>query len=257
MVDQNELDFAVEIAREAGALTRSWFERPDLTVEVKSDGSPVTVADRAAEQLLRDRIVARFPDDAIIGEEQADRVGTSGRTWVLDPIDGTKSFTHGVPLYATLVALVDQDGPAIGVIEMPSVSETVWAGRDLGAHHNGAPTHVSPTSSVSGAWLMTSGLRVWKTGAIDRVLDAGVHLRTWADAYGYALVATGRADAMVDPIANYWDLVAPSVIISEAGGVFTDVVGHDGPDGGSGLATAGPIHDELLELLADCADLRS
>ncbi|MGI9602174.1 MAG: inositol monophosphatase family protein [Acidimicrobiales bacterium] len=253
MVDADDLDFAVTIAREAGALTRQWFDRAELVVEHKGDGSPVTEADRVAEDLLRTRIRDRFPNDAIVGEEHDDLPGTSGRTWVLDPIDGTKSFTHGVPLYATLVAMVDADGPAVGVIDMPALDETVWAGRGLGCHHNGDPTTVSARREIEGAWLMTSGLRVWAPGAIDRLVEAGLHLRTWADAYGYLLVATGRVDAMVDPVANYWDLAAPAVIVSEAGGTFTDLTGAARADTGSGVATAGGIHTELLALLTGCA----
>lgn len=252
----DELTFAVDVAREAGAATRRWFGARDLDVEHKRDGSPVTEADREAEALMRRRIEARFPDDAIIGEEFDDRAGTSGRTWVLDPIDGTKSFTHGVPLFATLLALIDQDGPAIGVIDLPALGDTVWAGRGLGCRHNGETATVAPCVSVDGSWLMTSGLRVWRAGAIDRLIDAGVHLRTWADAYGYFLVATGQVDAMVDPVANLWDLAAPAVIVTEAGGVFTDLSGQVRADGGSGLATAGGIHAELLTLLDGCAELR-
>jgi len=253
MVEPDEVTFAVEIAREAGALTRTWFDDPGLAVEHKGDGSPVTEADRAAEVLLRERIEARFPADAIVGEEFADRAGTSGRTWVLDPIDGTKSFTHGVPLFATLVALIDADGPAVGVIDMSALGETVWAGRDLGCHHNGSPTHVNERAELDDAWLMTSGVRVWRPGALERVIDAGVHVRTWADAYGYLLVATGRVDAMVDPVANLWDLAAPAVIVTEAGGTFTDLAGSPTPHTGSGLATNGTIHDRWLTLLEDSA----
>lgn len=247
------MTFAVDIAREAGAITTRWFGTVDLDVEHKGDGSPVTQADREAELLLRRRIEDRFPDDAIIGEEFPDRAGTSGRTWVLDPIDGTKSFTHGVPLFATLLALVDGSGPTIGVIDLPALGETVWAGRGLGCRHNGEPAAVRPRDAIDGSWLMTSGLRVWRPGAIDRLIDAGMHVRTWADAYGYFLVATGQVDAMVDPVANLWDLAAPAVIVAEAGGVFTDLAGEVRADGGSGVASAGGIHTELLRLLEHCA----
>ncbi|MDH3707486.1 MAG: histidinol phosphate phosphatase [Acidimicrobiia bacterium] len=252
MVEPHEVTFAVEVARDAGAVTKQWFGAADLDIEHKQDGSPVTEADREAELLIRERIEGRFPDDAIVGEEFADRPGTSGRTWVLDPIDGTKSFTHGVPLFATLIALIDEQGPAIGVIDLPVLGETVWAGRGLGCHHNGNPASVAGCDAIQGSWLMTSGLRVWRGAAIDRLVAAGVHIRTWADAYGYFLVATGQVDAMVDPVANVWDLAAPAVIVAEAGGTFTDLEGRFRADGGSGVATAGTIHDDLLRLLDGC-----
>ncbi len=256
---QADLDFAVSIARRAGDLTQQHFLQPDLAVDHKGDGSPVTVADRAAERLLREAIGAAYPDDAILGEEEGLAEGTSGRTWILDPIDGTKSFTHGVPLYTNLVALLDDDGPAIGVINVPALGECVWAGRELGCFHSTNATGLDgrrvdlaqPAMAVAGTWLMTSGLRVWRGEVIDRLSAAGVHMRTWADAYGYLLVATGRVDAMVDPIANLWDLAAPYVVVTEAGGRFTDLAGADRAEGGNGIATAGPVHDALRVLVAD------
>ncbi len=133
------LDEAVALAREAGEHTLGWFGTDDLVVDRKGDGTPVTEADRAAERLIRTRFAAVHPDDAIIGEEEDDRPGTSGRRWIIDPIDGTKAFTHGVPLYSTLLAVEDEHGPAVGVIELPALGETVYAGRGLGCFRNGTP----------------------------------------------------------------------------------------------------------------------
>jgi fructose-1,6-bisphosphatase/inositol monophosphatase family enzyme len=132
-VEEDLLRFAVDIAREAGELTLGWFRKDGLVVEGKDDGTPVTIADRSAERLLRERIAAAFPDDSVVGEEESDAVGTSGRTWVLDPIDGTQSFVHGVPLYGNLVSLEDEHGPAIGVVNIPGLDECVWAGRGRGS----------------------------------------------------------------------------------------------------------------------------
>lgn len=245
------VDHAVHIARAAGELTLQWFRHADLAVDHKGDGSPVTEADLAAERLMRDELAAAFPDDAIIGEEHPDAAGTSGRTWVIDPIDGTKAFTKGVPLYSNLLALVDEHGPAIGVINLPALGETVWAGRGLGAFHNGTPCRVSDHASLAGAYVMTSGFGYWPSGALEAVLASPAIFRTWGDAYGYSLVATGRAEAMIDPLANPWDVAPIAVIIPEAGGRYSTFDGDDGPDAwrtGSGVGTNGAIHADLLGL---------
>lgn len=249
--DQTLVDHAVAWAREAGELTLTHFRSPDLEVITKSDDTPVTVADRAAERLLRERIGAAYPDDAIRGEEEDDVDGTSGRTWIVDPIDGTKAFTHGVPLYSQLVAVIDEHGPAVGVINLPGLGETIWAGRGLGCFCNDEAARVGDRAGVEGSYLMTSGFGgAWSVDQIGACLDAGVHLRTWADGYGYALVATGRAEAMVDLVASPWDLAPMPVIIAEAGGTFTALDGRAGFEHGHGIATNGVSHQAWLDLLA-------
>jgi histidinol phosphatase-like enzyme (inositol monophosphatase family) len=248
-VERALLDEAVALAREAGQLTRRWFGAADLSVDRKGDGTPVTDADRAAERLVRERLAASHPDDAVIGEEEADTEGTSGRRWIVDPIDGTKAFTHGVPLYSTLLAFEDEHGPAIGVIDLPALGETVYAGRGLGCFCDDEPAHVSDRDRVRGSYLTTSGFDYWTDASLAAVHESGMFMRTWGDGYGYALVATGRVEAMVDPIAARWDVAAMPVIIGEAGGRFTDFGGDERTDGGSGLATNGRLHDEVLELV--------
>ena len=248
-VDPELVKTAVAIARSAGEFTLQYFNNPTLAVDHKGDGSPVTVADLGAETLIRDALAEAFPDDAVVGEEHQDTDGTSGRTWVIDPIDGTKAFTKGVPLYSNLLALIDEHGPAIGVINLPALGETVWAGRGLGAFHNGDPCHVSDHSSLDGAYAMTSGFGYWPPEALQAVLDSPAILRTWGDAYGYALVATGRSEAMIDPLANPWDVAPMAVIIPEAGGRYSTFDGDDSTDAwktGSGLGTNGAIHDALI-----------
>lgn len=246
-VDQALVDFAVSIAREAGESTLEWFRAPDLDVEGKRDGSPVTVADRSAERLLRERIAAAHPDDSIVGEEEADKEGSSGRTWILDPIDGTVSFVHGVPLFGNLVALEDEHGPAVGVINMPALGECVSAGRGLGCFVNGVPTRVSDRDSLAGACIVTSGVDYWSSAArLDALLERGAIIRTWGDSYGYVLVATGRADAMVDPVVSRWDVAPMLTIFPEAGGVFTDFAGHVTAEGGDAVATCASLHAEIL-----------
>ena len=243
------LDTAVTLARQAGELTLQYFRRNDLAVDRKGDGTPVTVADREAERLIRDELEARFPDDAILGEEEPEKPGTSGRRWIIDPIDGTKAFTHGVPLYTNLLAMEDADGISVGVINVPALGETVYAGRGLGCFANGAPCSVNDRAGLGDAYLTSSGLSPWDDDCLLRAKAARLNLRTWGDGYGYVLVATGRVEAMFDPRAELYDLAPMPVIIDEAGGRFTDLSGASTPDGGSGLATNGVIHDELLAVL--------
>ncbi len=249
--DSSLVEFATEVAREAGQLTLGWFQSDTLHVDHKFDGSPVTAADLAAETLIRQRIAAAFPDDSIMGEEHTDSVGRSGRTWVIDPIDGTKAFTHGVPLYSNLIALIDEQGPAVGVINLPGLNETIAAGRGLGCTRNDQPCSVSSQSSLGGAYLCTSGFGYWPSGSLTRALRSDASLRTWGDAYGYALVATGRAEAMIDPEVNPWDVAPMAVIIAEAGGSFTTIDNKRDWNAGSGLATNGLLHDQVLGFFAE------
>ncbi len=248
-VDPELLDLAVTLARQAGELTLQYFRRDDLTIDRKGDGSPVTEADRGAERLIRTELEARFGTDGILGEEEAEKVGTSGRRWIIDPIDGTKAFTHGVPLYTNLLALEDADGIALGVINVPALGETIYAGRGLGCFANGAPASVNDRPGIDDAYLTSSGLSPWDDQCLLRAKAAGLNVRTWGDGYGYVLVATGRVEAMFDPSAELYDLAPMPIILAEAGGRFTDLSGAVTPDGGSGLATNGVIHDELLAIL--------
>ncbi len=246
----SDLAFATELARIAGDSTLKWFQNPDLDVGHKTDGTPVTRADLAAETLVREQLRSAFGDDAVMGEEHHDESGTTGRTWIVDPIDGTKAFARGVPLYATLIALVDEHGPAVGVIYLPALGEVVAAGRGRGATVNDRPCAVSTTRLLEEAYVMTSGFGYWPDAALQRLHQSPATVRTWGDAYGYALVATGRADAMIDPQANPWDLAPMSVIITEAGGKFSAASGDVGSDTwarGSGVASNGHIHDNLIE----------
>ncbi len=243
------LDEAVDLLRRAGELTLKWFQSDTLTIERKGDGTPVTEADKAAERFLREEIIARYPDDEIIGEEEASRAGTSGRTWIIDPIDGTKAYTHGVPLYSNLLAVNDAEGPLIGVINLPALGHTVYAGRGLGCFDNGTPAHVSRRDRLAGAYLSSCGFDYWEDELLLRVKQAGPALRTWGDGYGYALVATGRVEAMVDPEVALWDVAPMPVILAEAGGRFTDWSGATDPAKGTGIATNGLLHDELLGIL--------
>lgn len=247
-LDPALLDEAVELARAAGQLTLQWFRRADLTVDAKDDGTPVTAADRAAERFVREHLEAHHPADGILGEEEAPTPGTSGRRWILDPIDGTKAFTHGVPLYTNLLALEDEHGPALGVINVPALDECVYAGRGLGCFCNGERVAVSARAELAGAYLSTSSFGPWTDEALARARALGVTLRTWGDGYGYVLVATGRIDAMVDPVVEYYDVAPMPVILAEAGGRFTDFAGAVTAGGGTGIATNGALHDQVRAL---------
>ena len=244
--DPDLLDFAVDLLRAAGELTLAWFRHPELQIERKGDGTPVTEADKLAERFLREQITERFPDDTILGEEEDDVTGSSARTWIIDPIDGTKAFTHGVPLYTNLLAVDDGEGPAVGVINMPALNETIYAGRGLGCFANGEPAHVSTRDRIAGSYLSSSGLTHWTDEMLTAARQAQAQLRTWGDGYGFALVATGRIDAMCDPVAAHWDVAPMPVILAEAGGRFTDLDGDPGTRGGNGLATNGLLHEEWL-----------
>lgn len=251
--DPDLLEEAVALAREAGRRTLDWFGAAGLTVDRKGDGTPVTDADRAAERLVRERLAAAHPHDTVLGEEEPDVVGTTGRSWVVDPIDGTKAFTRGVPLYSTLLAVLDEHGPAIGVIDLPALGHTVWAGRGLGCHVDGRTARVSDRRDPADCVLSTSGYSWWPDPALLAVKHAGFQLRTWGDGYGYALVATGAVEAMVDPEVSLWDVAPMPVIIGEAGGRFTDASGDDlllepGRQV-SGVATNGHVHDLVLGCL--------
>ena len=245
------MEEATELATEAGDLTLDWYRTQDLHVITKDDGSPVTEADKAAERLLREHIVERHPDDGVLGEEEGETQGSSGRRWLIDPIDGTASFVRGVPLFATLLAIEDEHGPAVGVIHVPALSETVSAGRGLGCFYNGAPTRVSDRADMAGAIVTTSGYDAWSPKSLARLRQTNAAMRAWGDAYGYVLLVTGRVDVMADPIAFAWDLAPMVVAVTEAGGRFTDLAGTPAYDSGGGLATNGILHDAALSWFVD------
>lgn len=241
-------------AREAGQLTLRYFQSDDLAVELKHDQSPVTVADRQAEQLLRERIGQQFPQDAILGEEFGEQAGTSGYRWILDPIDGTKSFIHGVPLYGTLIGVEYQERSQIGVIYIPVLDEGVDAATGQGAWHERGgvarrPASVSPAATLAQSLLCSSDTRFHtpeRRAAYGRLQEAVQLSRTWGDCYGYLLVATGRAEVMLDPIMSVWDAAALQPVLVEAGGTFTDWQGRETIYSGEGIATNGHVLDEVL-----------
>jgi histidinol phosphatase-like enzyme (inositol monophosphatase family) len=251
------LELARRIAQEAGQLTLQYFRRDDLRVERKADDSPVTIADREAENLLRRRIAAVFADDGIVGEEFPETEGTSPYKWILDPIDGTKSFVSGVPLYGTLVGVTQDDDPVVGVINIPALDESIHAACGRGAWYvrgNLAPrpARVSSVGKLADGLFCTSEIATFAKRRRQRVFeglqDAAWLTRTWGDCYGYLLLATGRAEVMVDPELHVWDAAAVLPVVQEAGGTFTDWQGRATIHAGEAIATNGHVLDEVLAL---------
>lgn len=243
--------FAESIAESAGEVALSYFRR-DVAVETKSDLSPVTVADRETEQHIRRALRERYPDHDVLGEEFGEDAHGSRYRWIIDPIDGTKAFVAGIPLYTTLVAVLYDGRPIIGVIRNGVLRETVSAAIGLGCSLNGTACRVSAERSIESARLQCTdyasvarSLPGFAAKALPRVRSA----YTWADAYGYLLVATGRAEIMIDPVMSLWDIAPLGPIISEAGGRFTDIDGRDNWTGGSALATNGVLHESALALV--------
>lgn len=238
------LEFAVGLAHGAGEITLQYFRKQPETSK-KSDGSYVTIADRESESFLRRGISKKYPGDGILGEEDGESRGTSGRRWILDPIDGTFAFVHGVPLYGVLIAVEIEGEISVGVVNMPALGEIVSAAKGLGCFLNGEPARVSTTAELKDALLLSTSF-----GRKTELLQARAQVsRTWGDCYGYVLVATGRADIMLDPVMNLWDCAPLLPIMEEAGGTFTDWRGVRTVDGGSSIATNGVLFDEVMSLI--------
>lgn len=254
--DETELrelfDFAVEIARGAGEITLKYF-RKAVATDRKADGSFVTAADREAEKFLRGEIQSRFPADAILGEEEGASAGTSGRRWIIDPIDGTYSFVHGVPLYGVLVGLEIATQPAVGVVNIPALDEIAYAARGLGAFWNGDAARTSPVASLDDALLLSTDFGTCEHygfgAAADELARRAGTRRTWGDCYGHLLVATGRAEIMIDPVMNVWDCAALMPIVEEAGGTFTDWRGQRTIWGGNAVATNGALFEQTMQII--------
>ncbi len=242
------LSFAVDAAYRGGKSTLAWFQA-GAEVITKSDATPVTIADRNAERLIRELIAKQYPHEAILGEEEGGDTGALDR-WVIDPIDGTKSFISGVPLYATLLSY-EVDGEAeVGVCYFPALEEMYYAEKGKGAYLNGRPIHVSTRETLHGGVLCCGGsmLKDGNRQKIAPLMAKSLATRTWCDAYGHSLVASGRVDAMIDPIVNHWDISAISLITREAGGRFTDFKGSD-KLATEGVSSNGRIHEEILREL--------
>lgn len=249
------LVFAHDLAWQAGKITLRYFQT-GITPDRKPDDSPVTVADREAEAYLRAAISHRYPTHAILGEEE----GATGDSdaewrWILDPIDGTRSFVRGVPLYGVMIGLEYAGQPVLGVVNIPALNESVYAAQGLGCWWNGRPCRVSQVATLAEGLLVATVAdhryaRYGKQAAYERLVGAAGMLRTWGDCYGYVLVATGRAEAMIDPAMSVWDAAALLPILQEAGGTFTDWRGQATILGGEGIGSNGLVLAEMLQLIA-------
>ncbi len=240
------LAVAVEAATQAGQHTLKYFNQ-GVAVELKSDQSPVTRADREAELIVRDYILKQFPTHSILGEEHGTVEGDPDYQWVIDPIDGTKSFIHGVPLFTTLVGLQIKNEPAIGVIYAPALGEIVAAARGHGCTWNGKPCRVSDVSDLSRSLVCTSDafMAIDRSDAFPDLAKRCKYARTWGDAYGYLLVATGRAEIMIDAKMSPWDVCALIPVIEEAGGVCTSWKGARTIHGGDLFACNAKLAGEV------------
>jgi myo-inositol-1(or 4)-monophosphatase len=242
---------AIEIAKKGGEHTLNYFNK-SFAVERKADDSPVTVADREAESIMRKEITSRFPGHGVVGEEHDDHNTESSVQWILDPIDGTKSFIHGVPLYTTLIGVVVEDEPVIGIIYAPALDELCDAAKGKGARLNGEICNVRPCDDLAKASFMTTdcytSAKFNYGNAFEALIDKTRIHRTWGDAYGHMLVATGRADLMFDPILNIWDAAPLLTILQEAGGIFSDTKGNETIESGNGFSCSHELLPEVLEV---------
>lgn len=248
------LDFTVRLAREAGEITHRYYQRA-CAAERKRDGSFVTAADREAESHVRRSIEAAFPDDSILGEEEGEREGTSNRRWIIDPLDGTYSFVHGVPLFGVLIGLEVEGEVLAGAANLPALGELICAARGLGCFWNGEPARVSTTRSLEDALLLSTDFgtcaRYGFGAAAERLQTRAAARRTWGDCYGHVLVATGRADVMLDPVMNVWDCAALQPIVEEAGGTFTDWGGRRSIRSGNAVSTNGALFASVMETIRE------
>jgi histidinol phosphatase-like enzyme (inositol monophosphatase family) len=256
---KNRLEVALEASWRAGKITLEYYQAVP-SVQTKDDGSPVTQADLKAEQHIRRLLTKHFPHDAIVGEEgekDFSRVGgkgVAGGTWYVDPIDGTRSFVCGVPFYGVLIAFEAEGEVLLGTVSFPALNESIWAMRGEGCHWNGRRARVSAVPRLEEATLLTTDCyQMEKSGppALWQQLCVATRMqRTWGDAYGHILVATGRADIMIDPRMNVWDCGPLLPILQEAGGRFTDWNGEATIHGENAFSTNGLLHDDVRKILS-------
>jgi histidinol-phosphatase len=244
------LSVATEAAYLGGRRTLAYFNT-GVAVEMKPDDTPVTCADRESERLIRDRIRRTFPHHTILGEEGGTDEGDPEYRWIIDPIDGTKTFIRGVPFYGVLIGVEVQGKPSAGVVYLPALDEMVSAATGLGCWWNGRPARVSEVATLAEAAIMVTSARATmaRSDAYERLVAATKFQRSWGDCYGYVLVATGRAEAMLDPSLSAWDCAALLPILQEAGGHFTTWAGEATIWGKDGVGTNAALHRPVLEIL--------
>ncbi|MEO3750168.1 histidinol-phosphatase [Streptomyces sp. B6B3] len=257
----DDLRLAHVLADAADAATMARFKALDLKIETKPDMTPVSEADRAAEELIRSSLQRARPRDAVLGEEFGSE-GQGPRRWVIDPIDGTKNYVRGVPVWATLIALVERgaggDQPVVGVVSAPALNRRWWAALGGGAYtgrslHSASRLQVSRVARLADASFSYSSLSGWEElGLLGGLLDlsrACWRTRAYGDFWSYMMVAEGAVDICAEPELSLWDMAAPAIVVAEAGGRFTGLDGRDGPHGANAAASNGLLHDALLDYL--------
>ena len=244
------LNVAVDAAYLGGRRTLAYFNA-GVDVEIKADQTPVTRADKEAEEIIRAEISRHYPDHEILGEEGGTKKGDASHRWIIDPIDGTKTFICGVPFYGVLIGVEVEGAPSVGVIYLPAFDEMICAATGLGCLWNGRKASVSKTSKLSDAVLLTTNITSCqaRSDAYSKLAQSTKLQRTWGDCYGYALVATGRADIMLDPAMNPWDCAPMLPILHETGGHFTTWAGEPSIWGKDAVATNGALNAEVLAVL--------
>jgi histidinol-phosphatase len=257
----DDLTLALNLANAADDITMDRFEAGDLDIQTKPDLSPVSDADTATESRLRDLLSTHRPDDAVLGEEFGGDTGEQakvGRQWVIDPIDGTKNFVRGVPVWGTLISLLIDGDPVVGVVSAPALARRWWAAEGMGAWrtfgaHQARRMSVSQVADVADCSISLSSLDGWKVvGRRDQLIDltdSAWRLRGFGDFWSYCMVAEGTVDVAAEPEVNLWDLAALDIIVREAGGTFTDLDGVHGPHNGSAVASNGLLQDAVLSAL--------
>ncbi|MFT4086539.1 MAG: histidinol-phosphatase [Gordonia sp. (in: high G+C Gram-positive bacteria)] len=255
----DDLSLARALADAADDLTLARFGALDLQVDSKPDLTPVSDADLACERLLRDRLAVERPGDAVLGEEFGGDAVLTGRQWVIDPIDGTKNFVRGVPVWATLIALLEDGVPTVGVVSAPALKRRWWAATGLGAFatfddHAPHPIRVSAVGELASSSLAFSSLSGWADRGVREqfiaLTDEVWRVRGYGDFLNYCLVAEGSVDVTAEPEVSLWDLAPLDVLVREAGGRFTDLEARPGPAGGSAVASNGLLHDAVLSALS-------
>ena len=254
----DDLALALELADAADAITLDRFEASDLKVKSKPDMTPVSDADVAVEEVLRERLAEARPGDSIVGEEFGGETVFEGRQWVIDPIDGTKNFVRGVPVWATLISLLVDGQPVLGVVSAPALARRWYAAQGSGAwrtfNKGGLKRlEVSHVGELADASLAMSSLEGWKARGLQEnfiaLTERTWRLRGYGDFFGYCLVAEGAVDIAAEPEVSVWDLAALSVLVTEAGGTFSSLSGEPGPHGGDAIATNGLLHDAAREVI--------
>jgi histidinol phosphatase-like enzyme (inositol monophosphatase family) len=248
------LSAAVDAAKAAGDIALHYF-RTNLTVETKEDRTPVTRADRECETRITEILSQRFPDIGFLGEEHGERPGRGNARWIIDPIDGTKNFIRGIPFFATLIALEEEGEITAGVMYAPAINDLLYARQGQGAFANGKRVHVSTVEDLREAMLVHGGLKDLKVRPcwqpFLRLVDTTARQRGFGDALGHSVVICGQADVVLEPEIKPWDVAATKILVTEAGGRFSDFAGSPSIYTGNAVISNGLVHDEVIRILQD------